>query len=147
MKKVGSSCEGHSISGEYFPLLERMSPALAPFGLRQFATLSTHPDVSSSETWPPDASASAKDSCEDGRQPFTSASLPPMETVTHHQGYCIVAVASEEPYSATYLITKHDWCGEDGPVQGVCPGAFASQGEALASAVRAATRYIDSQPS
>ena len=76
------------------------------------------------------------------------ASVPPsmgalMETVTHHQGYCIVAVASDVLRDvSTYLITKHDWCGQDAPVQGVCPGAFDSQGEALASAVRAATRYI-----
>jgi len=39
-----------------------------------------------------------------------------METVAHHHGYCIVAVASEEPYSATYHITKDDWCGHDAPV-------------------------------
>jgi hypothetical protein len=45
----------------------------------------------------------------------------------------------------THLITKHDWCGQDAPVQGICPGAFDSKGEASASAVRAATRYIDSQ--
>ena len=69
-----------------------------------------------------------------------------METVAHHHGYCIVAVASEEPYSATYHITKHDWCGHDAPVKGLCPGAYTSQAEALASAVKAATRYIDSQP-
>jgi hypothetical protein len=40
----------------------------------------------------------------------------------------------------THLITKHDWCGQDAPVQGICPGAFDSKGEASASAVRAATR-------
>ena len=80
-------------------------------------------------------------------KPFTSASLEFMETVTHYQGYCIVAVASEEPYSATYHITKHDWCELDAPVKGLCPGAYTSQAEALASAVKAATRYIDSQPS
>ena len=50
-----------------------------------------------------------------------------METVAHHHGYCIVAVASEEPYSATYHITKDDWCGHDAPVKGLCPGAFTSQ--------------------
>ena len=66
-----------------------------------------------------------------------------METVTHHRGYCIVAVASEEPYSATYHVTKHDWTGDDAPVRGYCPGAFDSQAEALASAVKAATSYID----
>ena len=70
-----------------------------------------------------------------------------METVAHHHGYCIVAVASEEPYSATYHITKDDWCGHDAPVKGLCPDAFTSQTEAVASAVKAATRYIDSQAS
>ena len=34
-------------------------------------------------------------------------------TVTHHQGYCIVAVASDEPYSATYHLTKDDWLAGD----------------------------------
>jgi hypothetical protein len=66
-----------------------------------------------------------------------------METVTHHQGYCIVAVASDEPYSATYHVTKDDWSAGEPPVRGLCPGHYASQAEALASAVKAATSYID----
>jgi hypothetical protein len=67
-----------------------------------------------------------------------------METVTHHEGCCIVAVASDEPYSATYHVTKDGWSAGEAPVRGLCPGIYASQVEALASAVKAATRYIDS---
>jgi hypothetical protein len=59
-----------------------------------------------------------------------------METVTHHQGYCTVAVANDEPYSATYHVTKDDWTAGDAPVRGLCPGFYTSQAEALVSAIK-----------
>jgi hypothetical protein len=56
-----------------------------------------------------------------------------------------VAVASDKPYSATYHVTKDDWSAGEAPVRGLCPGTYASEAEALASTVKAATRYIDLQ--